>query len=107
MLNQLSTTNLMGELFGSYLRESRTAKGLSTRVLAANAGISQPYLSQLERGQVSPPSEDACVRLAEALGIDSAELLARRLVETGQLPISSGITVEQARALIRRLRDAE
>jgi transcriptional regulator with XRE-family HTH domain len=44
------------------------------RVLAPRAGISQPFLSQLERGQ-SSPSLLTLYRLAEALGVNPGDLM--------------------------------
>lgn len=44
------------------------------RALATQAGISQPFLSQLERG-ASAPSMLTTYRLAQALGVQPGELL--------------------------------
>ena len=59
---------LLAQRFGQRLRSLREKSQLSTRALAARAGISQPYLSQLERG-LSSPSMVTTYRLAEALGV--------------------------------------
>ena len=58
---------------GDYLREQRTANRLSLRQLADAAGVSNPYLSQIERG-LRRPSADVLQALAKALRI-SAETL--------------------------------
>ena len=42
---------------GSYLREQRRAAKLSLRQLSELAGISNPYLSQIERGLKKPSAE--------------------------------------------------
>ena len=42
---------------GEYLREQRTSAQLSLRQLSAVAGISNPYLSQIERGLKRPSAE--------------------------------------------------
>lgn len=65
---------------GAFIREQRTAAQLSLRTLASRAGISNPYLSQIERG-LRRPSADILQRVAEALRI-SAETL---YVQAGML----------------------
>jgi transcriptional regulator with XRE-family HTH domain len=61
---------------GSFIREQRERSALSLRKLAARAGISNPYLSQIERG-LRRPSADILKSLAKALSI-SAETLYER-----------------------------
>ncbi|MFD5413803.1 helix-turn-helix domain-containing protein [Streptomyces nojiriensis] len=58
---------------GEYLREQRRQAQLSLRQLAEQAGVSNPYLSQIERG-LRKPSADILQQLAKALRI-SAETL--------------------------------
>ncbi|MFE2375008.1 helix-turn-helix domain-containing protein [Streptomyces sp. NPDC059398] len=58
---------------GGYLREQRRSAQLSLRQLADAAGVSNPYLSQIERG-LRKPSADILQQLAKALRI-SAETL--------------------------------
>jgi transcriptional regulator with XRE-family HTH domain len=58
---------------GSYIREQREAARISLRQLAQNAGISNPYLSQIERG-LRRPSADILQQIAKGLRI-SAEAL--------------------------------
>ncbi|WP_405779357.1 helix-turn-helix domain-containing protein [Streptomyces sp. NBC_00859] len=58
---------------GEYLREQRRTAQLSLRQLADAAGVSNPYLSQIERG-LRKPSADILQQLAKALRI-SAETL--------------------------------
>ncbi|OON78905.1 helix-turn-helix domain-containing protein [Streptomyces tsukubensis] len=58
---------------GGYLREQRRQAQLSLRQLADAAGVSNPYLSQIERG-LRKPSADILQQLAKALRI-SAETL--------------------------------
>lgn len=66
-----------GVLVGAALRAAREEAGLSMRALAAAAGVSQPFLSQVERGLTSP-SIATLYRLAEALGTTPADLLPSR-----------------------------
>ena len=58
---------------GSFIREQRYTARLSLRGLSELAGISNPYLSQIERG-LRRPSADILQQLAKALRI-SAETL--------------------------------
>jgi transcriptional regulator with XRE-family HTH domain len=58
---------------GSYIREQREQAKISLRQLAQSAGISNPYLSQIERG-LRRPSADILQQIAKGLRI-SAEAL--------------------------------
>lgn len=60
-------------MFSTRLRKLREDRGYTLRKLAADAGISNPHLSQLERGQASP-SAAVLERLADALGFTMHEL---------------------------------
>ncbi len=61
------------ETLGDYLREQRVAAQLSLRQLAEQTGVSNPYLSQIERG-LRRPSAEVLQQLAKALRV-SAETL--------------------------------
>lgn len=63
----------LGNNLGEYLREQRKLAELSVRQLSALAGVSNPYLSQIERG-VKRPSADILQQIAGGLSI-SAETL--------------------------------
>ncbi len=58
---------------GSFIREQRNTARLSLRRLSELAGISNPYLSQIERG-LRRPSAEILQQIAKALRI-SAETL--------------------------------
>jgi transcriptional regulator with XRE-family HTH domain len=58
---------------GAYIREQREQAKISLRQLAQSAGISNPYLSQIERG-LRRPSADILQQIAKGLRI-SAEAL--------------------------------
>jgi len=64
------------EAWGSYLRAQRKLANLSLRQLADSAKISNPYLSQLERG-MHEPSVRVVHALAHALNVPPEELLDR------------------------------
>jgi transcriptional regulator with XRE-family HTH domain len=61
---------------GDYLREQRHSAQLSLRQLSAVAGISNPYLSQIERG-LKKPSAEILQALAKALRISAESLYVR------------------------------
>ncbi|HEV7625701.1 MAG TPA: helix-turn-helix transcriptional regulator, partial [Streptomyces sp.] len=58
---------------GEYLREQRKNSKLSIRQLAAAAGVSNPYLSQIERG-LRKPSAEILQQLAKGLRISAEQL---------------------------------
>jgi DNA-binding Xre family transcriptional regulator len=55
------------------VRVWRQHRGLTARVLAARAGVSAAYLSQIETGK-KPGSFDAMAKLARALAVDMEDL---------------------------------
>jgi transcriptional regulator with XRE-family HTH domain len=61
---------------GEYLREQRRMAQLSLRQLADAAGVSNPYLSQIERG-LRKPSAEILQQLAKALRISAETLYVR------------------------------
>lgn len=61
---------------GQYIRQQRQQSALTLRKLAERAGISNPYLSQIERG-LRKPSAEILKSLARGLSI-SAETLYER-----------------------------
>ena len=65
---------------GEYIREQREQAKISMRQLAQSTGVSNPYLSQIERG-LRKPSADILQQLAKGLRI-SAEAL---YVQAGML----------------------
>ena len=66
----------IGNAVGDYLREQRLAKALSLRQLAEATGVSNPYLSQIERG-LRRPSADVLQSIAKALRISAETLYVR------------------------------
>lgn len=69
--------------FGLAVRELRRLRGWSQEDLAAEASLNRTYLGEVERGQVSPSLVTAA-KLAQALAVPLAELLAR--AEPGPAP---------------------
>jgi transcriptional regulator with XRE-family HTH domain len=64
------------ESLGDYLREQRSSARLTLRQLAEQAGVSNPYLSQIERG-LRKPSAEVLQQLARALRISAQTLYVR------------------------------
>lgn len=96
---------------GEFIREQRSSARLSLRRLSELAGISNPYLSQIERG-LRKPSAGILQQIAKALRISAETLYVRagiledsaeesdlrsRIVE------DESLTEEQRRALLRIL----
>jgi transcriptional regulator with XRE-family HTH domain len=61
---------------GEYLAEQRKSARLSLRQLSDLAGVSNPYLSQIERG-LRRPSAEVLQQLAKALRISAETLYVR------------------------------
>src|SRR5688572_32323612 len=97
------------ESLGDYLKEQRTASRLSLRQLAEQAGVSNPYLSQIERG-LRKPSAEVLQQIARALRISAETLYIRagildpedgevRSVELAVLA-DTGLTERQKQSLL-------
>ena len=76
---------------GSFIRAQREAAQVSVRQLAEKAGVSNPYLSQIERG-LRKPSAEVLNQIAKALRV-SAEVL---YVQAGILEPSESNAVRDA-----------
>lgn len=92
---------------GAAVRVRREAAGLSMRALAARAGVSQPFLSQLERGTVAA-SIATLHRLATALGAPPGALLSPaptevvvvRSDEGTRIPVAEGPDSAMGRVVV-------
>jgi transcriptional regulator with XRE-family HTH domain len=82
------------ESLGDYLREQRVAARLSLRQLAEQAGVSNPYLSQIERG-LRKPSAEVLQQIAKALRISAEQLYIR----AGIVSPEDGVGVPQERSV--------
>ncbi len=63
------------EGFGFYLRRLRQEKGLSLKRVEAASGVSNAYISQLERGRRTAPHPEILKGLARAYGVPVETLL--------------------------------
>lgn len=81
----VETVQELGRDIGAYIREQRNQAEISLRQLAKLAGVSNPYLSQIERG-LRKPSAGILQQIAKGLRI-SAEVL---YVQAGMLDERAG-----------------
>ena len=93
---------------GEFIREQRRSSQISVRQLAKTAGVSNPYLSQIERG-LRKPSAEILQQLAKALRISAealyiqAGILEQREaggVVTATLQADEGLTERQKQVLL-------
>jgi transcriptional regulator with XRE-family HTH domain len=99
----------LGDSLGDYLKEHRVAAQLSLRQLADQVGVSNPYLSQIERG-LRKPSAEVLQQLARALRVSAEQLYVRAGIvhpDTGQVGsvelailADSGLTERQKHSLL-------
>lgn len=66
----------LGRDIGDYIRTQRTKAQISLRELAKLAGVSNPYLSQIERG-LRRPSAEILQQIAKGLRISAEALYVR------------------------------
>ncbi|KXO98602.1 helix-turn-helix domain-containing protein [Tsukamurella pseudospumae] len=86
-----------GSDIGAFIRAQRLAAEVSIRQLAERAGVSNPYLSQIERG-LRRPSADVLGQIAKALRL-SAEVLyvqAGILEERPESPVRDALIADTA-----------
>jgi transcriptional regulator with XRE-family HTH domain len=97
---------------GSYIRHQRESARLSLRNLAKLAGVSNPYLSQIERG-LRKPSAEILQAIAKALEISSETLYVKAgILEAREgdedLEVAIGrdphLTAEQRQVLVEMYR---
>ncbi|HEX2155281.1 MAG TPA: helix-turn-helix domain-containing protein [Acidimicrobiia bacterium] len=87
---------------GDYIRQQRQRANLSLRRLADRAGISNPYLSQIERG-IRKPSAQILKQLSRALSISAETMYSRAgLIEDGGSPPTVVEAVESDELLTPR-----
>ena len=74
----VKSPNLGGQLgsLGEFIAGQRRAAELTLRQLAEQAGVSNPYLSQIERG-LRRPSAEVLQQLARALRVSAETLYVR------------------------------
>ena len=75
---------------GEYIREQRRSAQYSVRQLAQAAGVSNPYLSQIERG-LRKPSAEILQQLAKALRISAETLYVRAGLLDGGVEVDGDV----------------
>src|SRR5438477_4317083 len=90
------------EALGAFIREQRKRANLSLRQLAELTSLSNPYLSQIERG-LHQPSVRVLKALSDALNVSAETLLAQAgLIEAGAAEEAApGHAAAQTEAAIR------
>jgi transcriptional regulator with XRE-family HTH domain len=78
---------------GKFIREQRRGAQLSLRKLAKLAGVSNPYLSQIERG-LRKPSADILQGIAKALRISAETLYVQAGILDDRKPAQPGADLE-------------
>jgi transcriptional regulator with XRE-family HTH domain len=82
---------------GGFIRAQREAAQVSLRQLATLAGVSNPYLSQIERG-LRNPSAEVLAQIAKALRVSSEVLYVRAgyLEQRPHSPVRDALLAETA-----------
>ena len=80
---------------GGFIRDLRQTAKISLRQLAERAGVSNPYLSQIERG-LRKPSAEVLQQLASALRVSTPAMYLRAglLDSEGQLGVLAAIAAD-------------
>jgi transcriptional regulator with XRE-family HTH domain len=111
------------ETFGAFIRREREAKGLSLRDMAKKIKVSPTFLSKVETEDWKP-GEDKLRKIAEIIGCDADELLARagrvpselseiirqhphRHQMTALLRTTKGLSAEDMAKLVRQAQKAK
>jgi transcriptional regulator with XRE-family HTH domain len=84
------TVGSLSNQLGDYLREQRTQSRLSLRQLAEQVGVSNPYLSQIERG-LRRPSAEVLQQLSKALRISADQLYIRAGIVSPDAGVSGSV----------------
>jgi transcriptional regulator with XRE-family HTH domain len=92
------------ESLGGFIRERRTQAQYSLRDLADRANVSNPYLSQIERG-LHTPSVRVLKAIAAALNVSAESLLVQAGLLDASDADSSGPSVEDAVRADTRISD--
>ncbi|MBK9585477.1 MAG: helix-turn-helix transcriptional regulator [Alphaproteobacteria bacterium] len=64
------------ETFGGRVRRKRMEKQITLRKFAEMIDVSPTYISQIERDEFKPPSDDKIREISKVLGEDEDEMLA-------------------------------
>ena len=73
---------------GGWIRELRTAQGLSQRDLGLRAGVTSAYITLLETAQRRNPTVLVAVRLADALRVPVMKVIEHVIKDEAQATVS-------------------
>jgi len=100
----MATADERAGMLGSFIRAQRQMANLSLRQLSALTEVSNPYLSQVERG-LHEPSVRVLKSIAEALNVSAETLLEQAGLISGTEPGDDA--TEAAIRMDRRLTEAQ
>ena len=91
----MAAPNDLPQDIGSFIRDLRQTAKISLRQLADRAGVSNPYLSQIERG-LRKPSAEVLQQIASALRVSTPAMYLRAglLDSEGQPGVLAAIAVD-------------
>src|SRR3954469_10726410 len=91
----MATPNDLPQDIGSFIRDLRKTAQISLRQLADKAGVSNPYLSQIERG-LRKPSAEVLQQIASALRVSTPAMYLRAglLDSEGQRGVLAAIAAD-------------
>jgi HTH-type transcriptional regulator, competence development regulator len=104
------------ESFGAFIRREREVREIGLREMAKKIGVSPTYLSKVERGEFTPPTEqkvrsiakiiecdpDMLLGMAGRVPSDLAEIIKRHPVEmSALLRTANGLSAEELARLSR------
>ncbi|HET6482498.1 MAG TPA: helix-turn-helix domain-containing protein [Actinoplanes sp.] len=91
----MATPKDLPEDVGGFIRDLRQTAKISLRQLADKAGVSNPYLSQIERG-LRKPSAEVLQQIASALRVSTPAMYLRAglLDSEGQLGVLAAIAAD-------------
>jgi transcriptional regulator with XRE-family HTH domain len=99
----MATPKDLPQDIGGFIRDLRQAAKISLRQLADRAGVSNPYLSQIERG-LRKPSAEVLQQLASALRVSTPAMYLRAglLDSEGQQGVLAAIAVDPELTLAQK-----
>ena len=102
----MATPKDLPQDIGAFIRDLRQTAKISLRQLADKAGVSNPYLSQIERG-LRKPSAEVLQQIASALRVSTPAMYLRAGLLDGEgqqgvlaaIAVDPGLTIAQKQSL--------
>lgn len=89
----------MSKRFGVVLLEAREEKGFSLARVGRGVKTSKSYISNIESGNVAPPSPRMIRRICRVLGLDYQEMLAKAWVEKRPDDLSPAAAIREIKQI--------